>query len=38
MACHNDHYLELNRNNLFEYQKGAEYITKLWEKRGVKWD
>jgi len=32
-----DHYSSLNLTNLKEYRKGADHITKLWEKRGIKW-
>lgn len=31
-------YIDLNLHNILEYQKGADYITKLWESRGIKWN
>ena len=34
----NGNYIDLNLSNIIEYQKGADYITKLWESRGIKWD
>jgi len=35
MDCHDLHYVEINRNNIKEYLKGAEYVTRLWENRGI---
>lgn len=34
---YNDDYTKLNLYNILEYQKAADFITKLWESRGVKW-
>lgn len=31
------HY-ELNCHNMEQYYKASKYVTKLWEKRGIKWD
>lgn len=38
LSTHNNHYTDLNRNNVKEYLKGADYITELWIKRGIKWN
>jgi hypothetical protein len=37
MNTYLNHYTDLNRSNVIEYLKGADYITKLWEKRGISW-
>lgn len=31
-------YHELNCHNMEQYHKGAKYITKMWENKGVKWE
>lgn len=35
---YNGHYADINKHNAAEYVKAANYVTKLWEARGVKWD
>ncbi len=34
---YNGHYADINKHNAAEYVKAANYATKLWEARGVKW-
>jgi len=31
-------YRQMNENYLNEYIKAAGYVTRLWEKRGFRWD
>lgn len=31
----NDHYIKLNRSNIREYTKAAQYATRLWKERGI---
>lgn len=38
MKAHVANYQEINRNNAIEYAKAADFCTKLWASRGVKWD
>lgn len=35
---YNYDYATLNLHNIIEYQKAADWATKLWESRGIKWD
>lgn len=33
-----DHYTDINRYNVYEYIKAQNYYTRVWERRGIKWD
>lgn len=35
---YNGHYADINKHNAKEYIKAANFATKLWEVRGVKWE
>lgn len=35
LALCNDNYRDTNMNNLNDMQKGAEYITRVWARRGI---
>lgn len=38
MLVYDGHYTKINRHNAREYIKAANFATRLWESRGVKWD
>lgn len=38
MLTYDGHYADINKHNAAEYVKAANFATKLWEARGVKWE
>jgi len=38
MNLHTEHYLKITERNIKGYIDEANFITRLWEKRGVKWN